>query len=696
MDIYYQSASNRIIDFKSATYRLQTADVFDYEWNYESIQSVYGGTITRFTKKMAKKDLKFTVKAPTKQGYYDALNDLFEITEKDVVENTPGRLYVNGYYLSCFIVAGSKSEWESGAPICDGELTLVAPNPFFVRENMTSYSEQTTTGDYGKYPMRYPTRYASGATSQELVNPHFSNSPFKMVIYGACTNPAVMISGNLYQVNAVLLDGELLIINTQERTIVVQSVDGTATNAFNLQNRNSYIFESLSAGSNTISWDGTFAIDITIFEERSEPKWQDYSRTVTTPITFGLEVDMENNTFTRIADSYGLSAGELFNSLKCYSGRRRCILTDGGVVLKYYGEDGYTETGFTTKVLYKGIMQFPIGTPVQVMVEQPKFYYKVTPLKLEAISGGKGFHLRKARYYVSDYEIAGYKLHPAFLINGQIKDFIYHSAFEGSIFDTSANAYLLADEQVADFNADKLCSIANAKPCSGLTQSLTRANTRKLAQNRGSGWQQQFIHTVSVSQLLFMIEYASFNSQTSIGLGVVNKASGTGNESELTGQTSLLGNSSGMASGTNGLVSITYRGEENLWGNIWKFTDGMNVYAYGIHDLYVSNYGFADNIGTTPYQNAGITLAKTNGYVSAFGYNEEFDWLFMPSETLGNSTIPVGDNFYQNNAVSVWFIARLGGAWDYSSDGGGFYWTVNAASSNRTRNIGGRLVYVPQ
>ena len=127
-----------------------------------------------------------------------------------------------------------------------------------------------------------------------------------------------------------------------------------------------------------------------------------------------------------------------------------------------------------------------------------------------------------------------------------------------------------------------------------------------------------------------------------------------------------------------------------------KFTDGANVYAYGIHDLYVSNYGFADNIGTTPYQNAGITLAKTNGYVSAFGYNEEFDWLFMPSETLGNSTIPVGDNFYQNNTVSVWFIALLGGYWNNSAAGGGFCWAAHGASSHRGRRIGGRLVYVPQ
>ena len=55
MDIYYQSATNRIIDFKSSTYRLQTADIFDYEWDFESIQSVFGGTITRFTKKWQRK-----------------------------------------------------------------------------------------------------------------------------------------------------------------------------------------------------------------------------------------------------------------------------------------------------------------------------------------------------------------------------------------------------------------------------------------------------------------------------------------------------------------------------------------------------------------------------------------------------------------------------------------------------------------
>ena len=412
--------------------------------------------------------------------------------------------------------------------------------------------------------------------------------------------------------------------------------------------------------------------------------------------TFGIEADMQNNTFTRIANSVGKTAGADFNVVNAFGGRKRCNLTDSGVVLAYYGEAGYTETGALTQQIIKNSITYPIGTIVQVMVEQPKFYYKVVPIKADRIVGGKGYHLRKARYYVSDVPKDGFKLHPTFLINGQIKNFIYHSAFEGSIYDTSANAYLLADEQVADFNADKLCSIANAKPCSGLTQLLTRPNTRKLANNRGSGWQQMFIHTTSASQLLFMIEYASFNSQTSIGLGVVNKASGTGNESELTGQTSSLGNSSGMASGTNGLVSVTYRGEENIWGNIWKFTDGINIYGYSQNLAYISNYGFADNVGTTPYTDVGFTLAKTDGYVSAFGYSSDCDFAFLPSETLGNSTIPVGDNFYQKNTASSWFITLLGGLWYGSASCGGFSWTTTDSSSVRYRTVGARLVYIPQ
>jgi hypothetical protein len=66
---------------------------------------------------------------------------------------------------------------------------------------------------------------------------------------------------------------------------------------------------------------------------------------------------------------------------------------------------------------------------------------------------GKGFKLRKARYYVSMTKKAGFKVHPAFVQNGVEREKIYLSAYEGSLYDVSASAYILDDAQIADFTA---------------------------------------------------------------------------------------------------------------------------------------------------------------------------------------------------------------------------------------------------
>lgn len=399
---------------------------------------------------------------------------------------------------------------------------------------------------------------------------------------------------------------------------------------------------------------------------------------------YGVEIDLTTPSapvFTRLAGAVGKTAGADFDGINAFN-RRRCNLSDAGVVNAYYGGAGYVED----------------GSNGQVMVEQPRFYYKVVPLKSTPISGGAGSHLIKARYYISDSMIEGFKLHPAFIKDGLERPKIYLSAYEGSIYDTSATAYLLADEQVADFTpttGDVLCSIAGAKPASGLTQQFTRANSCTLVANRGTGWSLATVQSVSASQLLFLVEYASFNTQTAIGRGVCDKASGTGNESGVTGATTSLGNSSGAAAGTDGLVSISYRGEENFWGNIWTWVDGLNVYAYSKHYAYIADHDFADDT-TTGYENAGFTLAKTNGYVSAFGYSNEFDWLFLPSAIAGSDSNPVGDYFYQNNTYSGFLVARLGGCWDNGSAAGGCCWSLNAASSGRGRSIGARSLHVPE
>lgn len=417
---------------------------------------------------------------------------------------------------------------------------------------------------------------------------------------------------------------------------------------------------------------------------------------------YGVEVDFVNKKFTRLAGAVGKTGGTSFDAIHCFGGRRRCNITNEGVVVAYQGDAAFTTTGALTQAVTIGETTYAVGTKVQVMVEQPKFYYKVVPLLTQIVSEGENYgqHMRKGRYYVSNTPKAGFKLHPAFIRNNVEHDIIYLSAFEGSLYDASASAYILDDAQVADFSNDMLSSIANAKPMSGLTQNLTRANTRKLAQKRGTGWEQSYVATVSASQLLMLIEYASFNMQTAIGNGNVSKTDdGTTNMAENTGATVTLGNASGVVTNANGIQIVSYRGEENPYGNIWKWVDGINVqnpspFAAGQHGkVYVADNGFADNVSESPFKDTGICPAYGEGYVSAFGYSEEFDWLFIPTEHTGNTSLPVGDYVWNNNPG--WRVALIGGYWINGAKAGAFCWVLNSDASYRYRTIGGRLVYVP-
>ena len=416
---------------------------------------------------------------------------------------------------------------------------------------------------------------------------------------------------------------------------------------------------------------------------------------------YGVEVDFKNKKFTRLAGAVGKTPGDAFNGVKAFGGRKRCNVTDEGKVVAYFGDAGYSETGVLTSAITKGegdnIRTYAAKTKVQVMVEQPKFYYKVVPLELEKIQGGKGFHMRKARYYVSDTMKAGFKLHPAFIKDGKEKNFIYLSAYEGCTYDTSASAYKLNDAQDVDWTDDVLASIANAKPTSGLTQSgATRNGFRTIAAKRGLGWSQETVQAATATELLFLIEYASFDMQSKIGAGVTTKTDdGATSMTEITGATTTLGNKSGQVINTNGYSVVAYRGEENPFGNIWKWIDGINVYNKNEGSVYIADHGFKDDTNAAPYSDAGITICGSNGYVSAFAYNEDFDWLFIASEVLGNSSLPVGDYFWQNKAYNGYTVAILGGGWTHGSNAGGFCWYVNDASGNRGRIIGGRLLYVP-
>lgn len=416
----------------------------------------------------------------------------------------------------------------------------------------------------------------------------------------------------------------------------------------------------------------------------------------------GIQVDYKNKTFKRLAGAANLTKGSDFDKFTMFGGRKRCNVADDGSIVAWYGDADYKED----------------GSMGQVMVYQPKFYYLVCPVEYDPIDTGIGYHLRKANYYVSEKPRAGFRLHPAFYdASGNEIDYFLTSAYEGSIYDASASAYLLNDEQVMNTGEDKFSSIAGARPASGSSQNLTRPNIEAMAQNRGTNWHGDLIKQVSAEQMLMIIEMGMMNLQTAIAQGVVSLPWTTGSDTTssyaaATGSTASLGNGTGRAEKTttyeggvakeytvDGKTSVCWRGKENFWGNIWKFVYGINIWGNGKmgggQPYICSDFSFAESKNSGNYEPAGFTVTPKEGYISAMGYSTACDWLFIASECLGNSSLPVGDYTYITVNLNGYRIARLGGGWAYWDDAGGFYWHLYSGVGYRDRYFGGRLVYIP-
>ena len=416
----------------------------------------------------------------------------------------------------------------------------------------------------------------------------------------------------------------------------------------------------------------------------------------------GIQVDYKNKTFKRLAGVANLSKGSDFDKFTMFGGRKRCNVADDGSIVAWYGDANYKEDGSTG----------------QVMVYQPKFYYLVCPVEYDHIDTGIGYHLRKANYYVSEKPRAGFRLHPAFYdASGNEIDYFLTSAYEGSIYDASASAYLLNDEQVMNTGEDKFSSIAGARPASGSSQNLTRPNIEAMAQNRGTNWHGDLIKQVSAEQMLMIIEMGMMNLQTAIAQGVVSLPWTTGSDTTSsyaaeTGSTASLGNGTGRAEKTttyeggvakeytvDGNTSVCWRGKENFWGNIWKFVYGINIWGNGKmgggQPYICSDFSFAESKNSGNYEGAGFTVTPKEGYISAMGYSTACDWLFIASECLGNSSLPVGDYTYVATNLNDYRIAQLGGDWNRWGNAGGFCWDLGSGVGSRGRCVGGRLVYIP-
>lgn len=427
----------------------------------------------------------------------------------------------------------------------------------------------------------------------------------------------------------------------------------------------------------------------------------------------GVEVDLENNSVVRTGDNQYWSSGADYDNSPIYGGRKRCVVKDDGTIVAFYGEEGYTETGALTVAVGENA----VGTKVQCMVMQPAFYYKRIPLKLEKQVDDtyqvKGYHMTKWVDLISPVSRDGFSLHPAFKKGDTEIEYYLIGENDGCLENSSG--YDMNDNTItlgsSPYSGIKMASIAGAKPASGASagntknNALTRDAVRKVCANRGTGWQQLDFTIASAEQMLFVVEYSTFNIQaiTTFGSGVtdmpyVNNV----NDSIPNPTNTALGNGSGKievtythSNGTEYTKYVpVYRGVKNPFGNIWKFVDGfLRKHSAGTdkNEAFWQDGSKAFSDAIADYIACGFSCATAEGYVKAFGYDENCDWCYMTSLTGGDSSKPVGDYYWVNMSINNLYIALLGAHWSYGASTGLFDWYLNDVASSRYCSFGGRL-----
>lgn len=346
------------------------------------------------------------------------------------------------------------------------------------------------------------------------------------------------------------------------------------------------------------------------------------------------------------------------------------------------------------------------GTDGQVMVNLPKFYYRV---EMEG-------NIR--RLLISEYPLPGFKLSPE----------CYESAFEASL-DRKDNKLSSVVNTTADYRGgnnnadwDEADNTLLGRPATNVSQT----SFRTYANNRGGDWYQELYHVYKKWFWLYFIEYAHFNCQLAfnpeptaegfkqggLGEGVTTLSdSGWSSFSRYNpfipcGHTNSLGNKTGVVTfdmpesyGSKLAVEVpSYRGIENPFGHIWAWTDGCKMFANSAEDGGESLFYVADNpkdsnsSSTIDGYSLRGSLARTEGYIKELVLGEYAD--IMPLSVGGGSTTYHCDRFYTNAETSHGLRGVLfGGAASSGSPAGLACSHAHNAPSSASALLGSRLCF---
>lgn len=402
---------------------------------------------------------------------------------------------------------------------------------------------------------------------------------------------------------------------------------------------------------------------------------------------------------------------DLHRSLPIQSRMRRCVINDEGVVQYYLHPTDSTlkDNGSPAKL---------DGTDGQVMVEIPAFYYKC-----EQDADG-------ATVMISEYPLPGYHR----------QRLQYVSAYQATI-DRERNALASVASMAERYRGcgnqqawDGTYRTALGRPVGAvsLTNFRSYARARGAYGLNGAGWNCYTYEANRAIYWLFVIEYATLNSQAAfnaevdsngfkqggLGAGVSNinssKWSAFNNYYPFVpcGITNTLGNATGVVSyempteydpdAAEPLVTEvpSYRGIENPFGHVFHWMDGalINVQsdeAGGRSLLYVSfDPAKYSSTSVADYELVG-DVPRNSGYIKRLLLGEGL--CNIPYDTGGGSSTYHCDYFWTSvpSTGSVLRGLNVGGYANYGLYDGLTSTNTNNAPTDATARIGSRLCFVP-
>lgn len=252
---------------------LNYSDLRDYSWSYDTINS----RISRFYRPTTSRKIPLVICCNSDEEAVKIKNELLELTEADIEARLPGKVYIGDYYTKGYITASKKSEYLVSKRMCKVELTLTSDDPAWYHDEthvfLPGNGGVIGAGQGTDYPYDYKYDYALSLIGRSIVCESVGDSAFQLRIYGEAINPAVVIGGHVYAINGTIGKGESLLIDSMSKKITLTTATGGKVNWFSKRGRDSYIFKPIPAGMSTVSSAGTFGFDLTVIEQRSEPKW---------------------------------------------------------------------------------------------------------------------------------------------------------------------------------------------------------------------------------------------------------------------------------------------------------------------------------------------------------------------------------------------------------------------------------------